>query len=311
MQLPDFEAWALFAAVADHGSFRAAASANAVSVPTVSKAIARLEARLGVALFHRTSRRVTLTAAGQALADHARTIVASGMAAEEAARSDAAQLAGQVRLTAPMSLGLACLGDVLASFLGQHPRVTIDVLLNDARSDLVAEGIDLALRIGTLDDSSLLAQAIAPVPILLAASPAYLAEHGVPDHPHQLSAHRLLGYGHDRRDAPVRFVHREGDRVSVAPTGPLFVNNGELMVPLLLAGQAMALLPRFIVAQPLAHGALVPLLDEWTAQAMTLFLVSPPSRLRPRRVVALAEHLVTALRSHPLFAVNSSTGPDI
>lgn len=304
MQLPDFEAWALFAAVADQGSFRAAAAANAVSVPTVSKAVARLEARLGVALFHRTSRRVTLTAAGQGLADHARSIVASGVAAEEAARCDATLLSGPVRLTAPMSLGLACLGEVLASFLSQHPQVTVDVVLSDARCDLVAEGIDLALRIGALDDSSLLSQTVVPVPMLLAASPAYLAAHGVPGHPHQLAAHRLLGYGHDQRNAVVRFVDAAGERIAVTPSGPMFANNGDLMLPLLLAGQAMALLPRFIVSRHIATGVLVPVMSDWTAHQTMLHLVSPPSRLRPHRVTALAAHLVAALRAHPLFSGN-------
>jgi len=304
MQLPDFEAWALFAAVADHGSFRAAAAANAVSVPTVSKAIARLEARLGVALFHRTSRRVTLTAAGEGLADHARTIVASGVAAEEAARCDATQLSGLIRLTAPMSLGLACLGDALSSFLLLHPAVTIDLVLSDARCDLVADGIDLALRIGSLDDSSLLAQVVAPVPIIFVASPAYLDNHGTPLHPNDLSAHRLLGYGHERRNAPVRFTHRQGEQASVPPSGPLFSNNGEVMLPLLLAGQAMALLPHFIVAEPLASRRLVPVLADWTCHGAMLHLVSPPSRLRPQRVTALAAHLIATLRAHALFAVN-------
>lgn len=308
MQLPDFEAWALFAAVADHGSFRAAAAANAVSVPTVSKAIARLEGRLGVALFHRTSRRVTLTAAGEGLADHARTIVASGVAAEEAARCDAERLSGPVRLTAPMSLGLACLGEILAQFLTEHPEVTIDVVLSDARCDLVGEGIDLALRIGELDDSSLLAQAIAPVPMVLAASPSYLAEHGTPTTPRDLTTHRLLGYGHAQRNAPIRFPDATGERFSITPTGPLFANNGDLMLPTLVAGQAMALLPRFIVARYLDSGDLVPVLADWTAFAAMLNLVSPPSRLRPHRVTALANHLVTALRGHPLFGADAVSG---
>lgn len=304
MQLPDFEAWALFAGVADHGSFRAAAAAHGVSVPTVSKAIARLEARLGVALFHRTSRRVTLTAAGEGLADHARSIVASGVAAEEAARCDALELSGPVRLTAPMSLGLACLGELLSGFVAQHPAVTIDVVLNDAQCDLVAEGIDLALRIGELGDSSLLSQMIVPVPIAIVASPAYLAQHGTPQHPQELTRHRLLGYGHAQRNAPLRFHDGKGERLSITPTGPLFANNGDVMVPLLLAGQAMALLPRFIVAAPLADGRLVTVLDPWMHHASALHLVTPPSRLRPQRVTALGQHLVAALRAHPLFAVN-------
>ena len=306
MSLPDFEAWALFAAVADHGSFRAAALASGVSVPTVSKAVSRLEARLGLALFHRTSRRVTLTAAGEGLTDHARSIVSSGIAAEEAARCDAVDLSGPIRLTAPMSLGLACLGQVLSDFLAAHPSVVIDVVLSDAQCDLVAEGIDLALRIGDLGDSSLLAQVIAPVPIVIVASPAYLVAHGTPRNPRDLQHHKLLGYGHAQRNAPLRFPDVAGERLSISPSGPLFANNGDIMVPLLLAGQALALLPRLIIAGPLADGRLVTVLDEWMQSRSALHLVSPPSRLRPRRVTALGQHLVAALRAHPLFAVNSA-----
>lgn len=302
MTLPDFEAWALFAAVADHGSFRGAAAANGVSVPTVSKAVSRLEVRLGVALFHRTSRRVTLTAAGEGLADHARTIVASGVAAEEAARCDAVSLSGPIRLTAPMSLGLACLGQLLADFLALHPAVTIDMVLSDAQCDLVGEGIDLALRIGELSDSSLLAQGIAPIPIGLFASPAYLERHGTPQHPRELSQHCLLGYGHAQRNAPLRFPDLGGERLAITPSGPLFANNGDVMVPMLIAGQAIALLPRFIVAAPLADGRLVSVLERWTQTPSMLNLVSPPSRLRPQRVTALAQHLVATLRDHPLLA---------
>lgn len=301
MQLPDFEAWALFAAVADHGSFRHAASASGVSVPTVSKAVARLEARLGLALFHRTSRRVTLTAAGAGLADHARAIVASGSAAEEAARADAGDLAGPIRLTAPMSLGLVCLGDPIAEFLATHPGVTIDVVLSDAQCDLVAEGIDLAVRIAEMADSSLLSQQIAPMAFALVASPAYLAGHGRPRHPRDLAAHRLLGYGHHNRAAPIRLVDRSGERMSVAPSGPLFTNNGELMLPLLLAGQGIAVLPEFIVGAALGDGRLVRVLEEWSTPPAALHLVSPPSRLRPARVTALAAHLVRSLKAHCLL----------
>ena len=299
MTLPDFEAWALFAAVADSGSFRAAATASGVSVPTVSKAVSRLETRLGVALFHRTSRRVTLTAAGEGLAVHARAIVASGADAEEAARADAGDLAGPIRLTAPLSLGLSCLGEPLAQFMIAHPRVAIDCILSDAQCDLVADGIDLALRIAVLDDSTLLAKAITPIPATLMASPAYLARYGHPLHPRELSAHRLLGYGHASRSAPIRLTGPEGQSVSVEPTGPLFVNNGDLMLPLLLAGEAMAMLPTFIAAEALRDGRLVPVMADWHPPAATLSLVSPPSRLRPARVQALAAHLVSTLRAHP------------
>lgn len=309
MRSPDYEAWSLFAAVADGGSFRAAAQASGVSVPTVSKAVSRLERRLGVALFHRTSRRVTLTAAGEGLATHARVLVASGMAAEEAARADAGWLAGPVRLTAPLSLGLACLGGPLADFLSAHPDVTIDCVLSDAQCDLIADGIDLALRIADLSDSSLLARAIAPIPVAVVASPAYLERHGEPHHPRDLAHHRLLGYGHANRAAPLRLSGPGGDLAMVKPTGPLFVNNGELMLPLLLAGQAMAMLPTFICGEALIDGRLVTVLTDWHPPAMTLSLVTPPSRLRPARVEALASHLIDALRGNPKLTALLSAGP--
>lgn len=297
MKLPDFEAWALFAAVADHGSFRAAAGSSGVSVPTVSKAITRLEARLGLALFHRTSRRVTLTAAGEALAGHARAIVASGSAAEEAARADAGELSGPIRLTAPMSFGLMCLGQPLADFLADHPAISIDVVLSDAQCDLVAEGIDLALRIAELSDSTLLSQTIAPMASALVASPAYLDRYGTPAHPRDLVDHHLLGYGHDVRARPVRLMHASGERALVHPTGPIFTNNGELMMPLLIGGQAMAVLPRFILGDAFGDGRLVRVLPDWDLPAAGLHLVSPPSRLRPARVTALAAHLVRTLKA--------------
>lgn len=302
MALADFEGWALFDAVATHGSFRAAADATGLSVPTVSKAVRRLERALGVALFHRTSRSVTLSATGERLAVQARALVVAAAQAEEAGRIDAQGLAGPIRMTAPLSLGLACLGPLLAQFLEAHPAVTIDCLLSDAQCDLVADGLDLALRIGELPDSSLLAQGIAPVPASLMASPAYVERHGEPRHPRELERHRLLGYGHGNRKAPVRLVGPDGEVVSVAPRGPLFVNNGELMLPLLIAGEGVAMLPHFIARDALRSGQLVPVMTGWLPPPLTLHLLTPPSRLRPARVSVLARVLVDRLRADEAFA---------
>ncbi len=295
MSLPDYEGWACFAAVADSGSFTAAAGALGMSKASVSKAVTRLETSLGIALLHRSSRVVTVSTAGAGLLGEAQAMVAAATAATEAARGDRVDLAGPIRLAAPMSFGIKVLGEPLAAFLEMHPAVEIEVMLSDARHDLVAEGIDLGLRIASMEDSSLLARTIAPVAASVIASPGYLDRHGTPRHPLDLSGHRLIGYGHRERTLPLRF-QRGGEEATVIPTGPLFTNNGDIMIPLLIAGGGIAMLPDFIAADALASGRLVRILTDWTPPQAYLHLLSPPSRLRPARVRALADHLVDVLK---------------
>lgn len=295
MALPDYEGWACFVAVADGGSFTAAAASLGLSKASVSKAVTRLEASLGVALLHRSSRTVTVSTAGAGLLGEAQAMVAAATAATEAARGDRIDLAGPIRLAAPMSFGIKALGGPIAAFLEMHPAVEIEVMLSDARHDLVAEGIDLGLRIANMEDSSLLARTIAPVAASVLASPAYLERHGTPRHPLELAGHRLIGYGHRERAMPLRF-HREGEEATVIPTGPLFANNGDIMIPLLIAGGGIAVLPDFIAEDALIAGELVRILPDWSLPQGFLHLLSPPSRLRPARVKALADHLVDTLK---------------
>ena len=295
MALPDYEGWACFVAVADGGSFTAAATALGLSKASVSKAVTRLEASLGITLLHRSSRVVAVSTAGAGLLDEARAMVAAATAATEAARGDRLDLAGPIRLAAPMSFGIKALGPPLAAFLDLHPAVEIEVLLSDARHDPVAEGIDLTLRISPLADSSLLARTIAPVAASVLASPAYLEKDGTPRHPLDLSGHRLIGYGHRQRAVPLHF-ERKGEEATVLPTGPLFANNGDIAVPLLVAGVGIAVLPDFIAAEELMSGKLVRILTDWSLPQAYLHLLSPPSRLRPARVRALSDHLVDTLK---------------
>ncbi|ALC12963.1 LysR family transcriptional regulator [Sphingopyxis sp. 113P3] len=295
MALPDYEGWACFVAVADGGSFTAAAAQLGLSKASVSKAVTRLEASLGITLLHRSSRVVAVSTAGAGLLDEARAMVAAATAATEAARGDRVDLAGPIRLAAPMSFGIKVLGPPLAAFLEQHPAVEIEVILNDARNDLVAEGIDLSLRIASLDDSALLARTIAPVAASVMASPSYLERNGTPRHPLELARHRLVGYGHRERAAPLRF-HRGTEEAAVVPSGPLFVNNGDIAVPWLLAGGGIAMLPDFIAEEELAAGRLVRILADWSLPQAYLHLLSPPSRLRPARVRALSDYLVDVLK---------------
>jgi DNA-binding transcriptional LysR family regulator len=294
MRLPDLEAWAIFASVADHGSFSAAANAMSLSKATVSKAVARLEAHIGAPLFARTSRRVALTATGERLAVSARRIVAEAQAAEEDAREEAEAPRGLIRLAAPLSFGVSVVAPVIATFLADYPGITIDLALSDERVDIVAGGFDLALRIGVLGDSSLRARKIRDVMMHVIAAPAYLVHHGEPTHPHDLESHCVICYSLLATPDSWRFS-RGSEDVVVRPTGSLRVNNGDAMLPALRAGVGIAFLPDFIVRDTLAEGSVVPILTDWHLPPIALHLVSPPTRFRSRRVELLAERLVRAL----------------
>jgi len=298
MRLPDLEAWAIFASVAEYRSFSGAAEAIGLSKATVSKAITRLEAHLGQSLFHRTSRRLTLTESGKGLAEHAARMLAEAQAAEEAAHNAASAPAGMIRVAAPMSLGLLAVAPVIADFLALHPGIEIDLHLSDARVDIVAEGYDVALRVAALPDSSLRARKLADMRAHLVAAPAYFAAHGRPTHPAQLGEHRCLAY--TNVPGPWRFFGPDGAEVSVRPRGPLSTNSGDAMLPALRAGLAIALLPDFLVDAELAAGTLEALLPDWSPPAGALHLMTPPGTLRPARVEALIEFL--AARLHNLCA---------
>ena len=294
MRLPDLEAWAIFAAVAEQRSFSGAADAIGLSKATVSKAVSRLEAHLGQSLFHRTSRRLALTEVGRPLAERAARMVAEAQGAEELARDAASAPVGRVRMAAPMSFGISNVAPLVAEFLVAHPGIEIELHLSDARVDIVAEGFDVALRIADLPDSSLRARRLCTVAAHLVAAPAYLAAHGVPTHPAQLGEHRLLGY--TNLSGPWRFRGTSGAEVSVKAEGPLSANSGDALVPALVAGLGIARLPAFILGDTLTNGEVVPILPEWMPAGVALHLLTPPSALRPARVEALIAFLVERLR---------------
>jgi DNA-binding transcriptional LysR family regulator len=295
MKLPDFEAWAMFACVVEHRSFSAAAQALGVSKATVSKAISRLEASLATPLFHRTSRRLTLTEGGRALAERAQRILSEAQCAEEAARETATRPAGLVRLAAPMTFGLRHIAPAIADFLTEQPEIEVDLRLSDARVDIVAEGIDVAVRIADLPDSSLRARRLRGVTSHCVASPKYLERRGTPRHPAELGEHDCFGYTNVPRQV-WKFRSPEGEEVSVRPEGRLRSDSGEAMLPALCAGLGVCALPDFIVGEDLAAGRLVSLLPGWSLPPIGMHLLTPPGEIRPARVEALIAFLVGRLR---------------
>ena len=299
MLLPDFEAWAIFAKVAEAGSFGRAAEDLRLSKSTVSKAVSRLEARIGARLFHRTSRKLALTEAGRSARDSAARILAEGEAAEAQATASTLVPQGLVRLAAPMSFGLMHVAPILPDFLTGHPEVSVDLHLSDALVDLVGEGFDVGLRIAALADSSLRARRLCAIRRSLVGAPAYLDRHGRPGHPDDLARHACLGYAYLPSRDRWRFVAEDGTEASITPVGPLRTNNADALTPALRAGLGLAVQPDFTVWEDLQAGQLERVLPGWTAPLIALHLVTPPGDPRPARVTALLAFLAQALASAP------------
>lgn len=298
-KLPDFEAWAVFAKVVEVGSFAKAAAELGLSQATVSKAIARLEARLQTALFHRTSRKMSLTESGRVAVERATRILDEGEAVENEVKAQANSPRGIVRLAAPMSFGVGHLAPVLPDFMAAYPDVWLEVDFSDELVDLISGRFDIALRISSLADSTLLARRLCTVRILLVASPAYLDKHGRPEHPRELAGHRALFYTNSIPVDAWRFKHRRHGDFSIGMTTPLRVNNAEAVTPALLAGMGLALQPEFLVWEHVNNGLLETVMPDWYAPHIALHIVTPPNRARPARVELLIEYLARRLASAP------------
>ncbi|EMN5134208.1 LysR family transcriptional regulator [Burkholderia contaminans] len=294
-KLPDFEGLAMFAKVAEEGSFAAAARAMGVSVATVSRGVARLEDRLGARLFNRTSRQLALTEFGRTICETAGEIYRLAEEAESAAREMSLQPRGLVRLAVPMSFGLRWVAPLLPGFFRAYPEVSIDLHLSDAPVDLVADGFDAALRIAALPDSSLVARRLCAVTQFVVASPAYLEREGRPAHPRELVDRPCLSYAYRARGDVWRFTNGAGEEEPVMPTGPLRVTNADALLPTLLDGLAIAELPEFIAGEYLADGRLEALLTDWSLTKGGLYFVTPSARARPAKVAALSDYFAEHL----------------
>src|SRR6202011_2910436 len=224
-KLPDFEGLAMFAKVAEERSFAAAARTMGVSVATVSRALTRLEERLGGRLFNRTSRRLALTDYGHTLAERASKIYADAEEAEDFARNVSSRPRGLVKLAAPLSFGTRWVAPMLPEFFRRYPDIAIDLHLTDAQTDLIGDGFDAALRIAVLEDSSLVAKRLAPVRRFIVAAPSSLSRYGCPHHPDDLTAHHCLGYAYRAKRDVWRFTNKAGEGATVTPVGPLRVTN--------------------------------------------------------------------------------------
>jgi DNA-binding transcriptional LysR family regulator len=295
-KLPDFEGLAMFAKVAEERSFAAAARAMGVSVATVSRAITRLEERLGGRLFNRTSRRLAMTDYGRTLAERASRIYADAEETEDFARKASSRPRGLVKLAAPLSFGARWVAPLLPEFFRRYPDIAVELHLTDAQADLIGGGFDAALRIAVMADSSLVARLIVAVRRFVVASPSYLARYGRPRHPRDLGTHRCLSYANRAKHDIWRFTHlKTTEECSITPTGQLRGTSVEALLPTVLEGLAITELPEFVATHYFPEKQLEPILTDWSLPEGGLYFVTPTARARPAKVSALADLLITEL----------------
>ena len=271
-----FRSLEIFAKTAERQNFAAAARELKLTRAMVSKHIADLEARLGARLFQRTTRRVSLTEAGRALAVRAAGLIESLNETEDIVREMHTVLKGRLRVNAPVSFGAQHLAPVIARFLGDHPGVEIDLTLNDRAVDLVEEGYDVVIRIGVLADSSLIARKLAPARLVIAGSPDYLKRMGLPRTPADLKRHNCLGYAYWslRDEWPLTGPGNKTERIRVK--GSLTANNGDALRAAALEGVGLILQPTFNICDDLRTGRLVQVLNSYCPRELAVHALYAP-----------------------------------
>lgn len=287
-----------FVSVVQNGGFTAAARSLRKSRAMVSKLVQDLEEQLGARLLHRTTRRVGLTVTGRVYYDRCVQVLADLAEADAAVGAEQATPRGTLRLNAPMSFGTMHLAAAVADFSIQHPDVTVDMALNDRIVDLVEEGYDVAVRIGRLADSSLIARRLAPCRMAVCAAPAYLSRHGEPRQPDDLTGHNCLGYTYMTSWDEWRF-DGPGGPVSVRVTGTLNSNNGEALAAAARRGLGVIVQPSFIVGEDLKAGRLVRLLADHRLYEPAISAVYPHARHLSAKVRSFVDFLVERFGDRP------------
>ncbi|MEL6503983.1 MAG: LysR substrate-binding domain-containing protein [Pseudomonadota bacterium] len=292
-----------FVHVAQELSFTKAANLLQVSRTIASKRIADLEAELGIRLFDRTTRSVQLTEAGTLYLTRAETALETlQLAGEEASQLSQTPM-GKLRVTAPLTFGARHLGDPLSEFHERFPHVEVDLFLSDRHMDLIEDGYDVALRIGILKDSTLIARKLCTMRRMLCASPAYLADHGTPKKPEDLRHHKCLGYrfASEGSEWHLHHIQRPEDVTVVRVNAALRTNNGEVNLQFAQKGLGITSLPDFIVAESISAGRLVPVLPDYQPEPLALHVVFPPGPHQPQKTRVFVDHMADWFRKHPSF----------
>lgn len=296
-----------FLRVADLGSFSAVAAERGVTQPAVSRQVAALEQHLGTRLVHRSTQAVTLTEDGHDLLRQAQHLVDAAEALQQSARHRRTVAAGRVRVSVPVPLGLHLAGEV-GRLLDRHPELSIDLVLRDGTSDLVEEGLDLEVRVGPVEDATLIARRIGSTTAYLVAAPRYLARRPAPMQPDDLRHHDCIIYHRWGQDDVWRFSGPGGE-IATTVRGRLRANNAAAVHRAVLAGQGIALLSHLLVADDIRDGRLRPLLPGFPPQRSPLSVVYPSRRQLPPRTRAAIDCLAKLLDQDPAMRDPDRAGP--
>jgi DNA-binding transcriptional LysR family regulator len=290
----------VFARVAASGSLSAAARAMSMSQTMATKHMAALEDRLGTKLLYRTTRRISLTEAGRAYLDSIERILTDLEEADALATAATVEARGTLRFNVPVSFGIREIAPLLPELTRRHPMLTIDLGLNDRQVDLIEEGWDLAVRIGAMKDSGLIARRLAPCKMLVCAAPRYLAEYGIPRTIAELEHHICLGYTLSQSVGADRWSFGVDGSRRVSVQGPLKANNGDALVAAAIAGQGITYQPIFLVRREIAAGQLVALtLDAPTLDLSGVYAIYPAARRPPAKVRVVIDFLAEMFGSVP------------
>ena len=286
-----FGAIPVFVAVVENGGFSAAARTLGISKSAVSKRINQLEAHLGVRLLHRTTRKLSLTEAGERYFEHAAQALTAAGQAEDAVTELQGEPQGNLKISSPMSFGRLHVAPLIPKLLQRYPKLQIDLVMDDRKVDLVAGGFDVAIRAGNLPASTLIARKLAPVRQVLCASPDYIDRYDRPGTPAELSGHNCVLYSYSS-DADEWTLIGEGGPETVTVSGSYQVNNSEALLEALREGVGIGRLPTFVAGPDLKTGRLVKLFESYRLPDFTLYAVFPERQYLPAKVRAFLDFAI-------------------
>jgi DNA-binding transcriptional LysR family regulator len=285
----------MFVRVVECGSFSAAAEISHVSAPMVAKHIRAIEERLGARLLHRTTRRQQLSDVGRLYYERCKHVLADVELAEASASELQSSPRGKLRLVAPVGFGTHCLVPLLGEYMERHPEVSVELTLDNRRPNLVDEGFELGIHIGSIDEPGLVARPLQSYRRRLAAAPAYLARHGQLEHPDQLARHECLGLSYWRRHDLWRLVGPNGETCNVTVHGRFTANQGNALRIAALNGIGIALQPEVVLADDLAAGRLLPVLPDWSLAPSPMYLVYAQNRHPTAKLRSAIDFLLARL----------------